>query len=153
MCLSYICISCLFRNFSKNISLFLSLPIAISLSKSHCLCLRDLCPAGRRHVFVLDTRPLTSQARSVTVGLFGGTKAPRVEIEAASCPASPRAAFNVGRFWVSVKRENANIFRMKQAPLTLSTWLFATSFWILHVHEGRRTSVLSQILKSWDLSY
>jgi len=37
-------------------------------------------------VFVLDTRPLTSQARNVTVGVFGGTKAPRVEIEVVSCP-------------------------------------------------------------------
>lgn len=91
---SYVLFSLLFQGFfPKYISLFLSFPlflcltIAVSLSKSHCLCLCDLCPAARRHVFVLDTRPLTSQARSVTVGVFGGTKAPRVAIGAASYPA------------------------------------------------------------------
>lgn len=88
--------SYLFRDFSQNTFLvtlsffhtytFLPHTITISLLKFYCLCLRDLCPAAWRHVFVLDTRPLTSQARSVTVGVFGGTKAPRVAIDAASCP-------------------------------------------------------------------
>lgn len=93
-----------------SLSYFLCFTIAVSFPKSHCLCLYDLCPAARRHVFVLDTRPLTSQARSVTPrrGFWRNESTSRRNRSRFLSWASPRSRFNVDQFWVSVKRENAS---------------------------------------------